>query len=56
LELATLTIVYKGNRSDGWAHEKSDMPIVVLMNGTTQPVRNEGALLQVLFSKKGVCS
>ncbi len=56
LRLAVATIVYKGNRNGDWAHEKSDMPIVVLMSGTTQPVRSEGALLQVFLLKKGVCS
>ncbi len=35
LRLAVVTIDYKGNRSDDWAREKSDMPIVVLMSGTT---------------------
>lgn len=33
--LATAPMVYKGIRSDDWLREKSAMPIVVLIRGTT---------------------
>jgi hypothetical protein len=55
LRVAASRATYKLKKRRGClVYEKSDMPIVVLIDGTAKPIRSEGALLQVIFSERGV--